>query len=518
MNKKKPAGAAAVILIGSDLLMMRVVQLKKGRISDLDRLEYPFRLGREVFQTGEISFDSVAELSAALRGYTSLLQEYGVTQYRVIATTALREARNRDYVLDQLHIQNNMDVEILEENREKALICFESLRDLTLADEAAETCALLCHIGAGSISLSLFSSGAISFFRSIPTGAVKLHDMLAGSQNSAGSFYEAAQEYLTSLLDCFSLPVVKGEAVRLVLTGREVWSVARLCGAAAEKGCYHIEAAGIRKLADEVRDVAPEHVGDKFGITAEHAETLTSALAICMQLLSLTGCETVTAPETELWDLPLREMLLPKSADEFVKHLEQNAFSCVQAEAARYRCDTAHAQWVRAACGKLFDKMKGVHGLGGRERLLLEIAAMLHDCGYYASVSEHHYAARELISRMELYGLTKEERIVAAFVAGSCESHTPLNQDAQFASFRRETRMTVSKLSAMFRLSDALDRAHQQRLKGLKIKLSQDKLSISGSSESDMLLEKWAFRLCAPFFREVFGIVPVLAVRPSGMP
>lgn len=119
MNKKKGGKIAAVIDIGSNLLKMRICQLRKGEIVTLDRLQYPLNLGHEVFTGGKISFESLRELSSILHGYSDIMAEYGVDQYKVVATTALREAKNRAYVLDQLKIQNDMTVEVLEDSQEK---------------------------------------------------------------------------------------------------------------------------------------------------------------------------------------------------------------------------------------------------------------------------------------------------------------------------------------------------------------------------------------------------------------
>ena len=64
MNKKSAARTAAVIEIGSNNVRMRVSQWTKGNVVTLDRLEYPVGLGHDVFSSGDISFDSLRELSS----------------------------------------------------------------------------------------------------------------------------------------------------------------------------------------------------------------------------------------------------------------------------------------------------------------------------------------------------------------------------------------------------------------------------------------------------------------------
>ena len=134
MNKKKGGKTAAVIDIGSNILRMQISQLRKGEVFPVDRLEYPVTLGHEVFTSGKISFESLRELSSILRGFSNVMNEYGVDDYRIVATTtALREALNKTFITDQLKIQNNMSVSILEDNQEKSLIfssIFDSLQNV----------------------------------------------------------------------------------------------------------------------------------------------------------------------------------------------------------------------------------------------------------------------------------------------------------------------------------------------------------------------------------------------------
>lgn len=106
---------------------MRVSQLCDGAITDIDVLRYPTQIGHEVFSTGKISFDSLKEMISVLRGYAQVMLEYGVTQYKVVATSVLREAKNRAYVVDQIKIQNDMAIEVLEDDQEKTLIYSEIL-------------------------------------------------------------------------------------------------------------------------------------------------------------------------------------------------------------------------------------------------------------------------------------------------------------------------------------------------------------------------------------------------------
>ena len=105
MNKKSAARTAAVIEIGSNNVRMHVSQLSKDQVVTLDQLEYPVGLGHDVFADGLISFESLRELSAVLGKFSAALLSYRVEKPKVISCTALREARNRSLVADQLRVR-----------------------------------------------------------------------------------------------------------------------------------------------------------------------------------------------------------------------------------------------------------------------------------------------------------------------------------------------------------------------------------------------------------------------------
>ena len=513
MNKKKGGKIAAVIDIGSNLLKMRICQLRKGEIVTLDRLQYPLNLGHEVFTGGKISFESLRELSSILHGYSDIMAEYGVDQYKVVATTALREAKNRAYVLDQLKIQNDMTVEVLEDSQEKTLIYSEILAGLqTMAPQKMGN-ALISYIGAGTIGLSVFDGQNMVFSQNVPMGALKLHDMLGSIQEETDSFYVVVKEYLDSIIGRIRLPQPEGGFESLVLTGNEIELIAKICGIEPENGRYIIKAKQIKSLFKEIRSLSKEKISDRFGIEEEVAELLYSALAIYVRLMQFVKADHIIAPKVDLWFALMKQMLIPKSAN--AEHVRVNALSCARAMARVYNVNEHHTENIRKFACKIFDKMKGMHGLDRRKRLLLELASIMHDCGHYVNAKEHLSSSFDLLKNIDLYGMTAEEMLIIAYIARYNEYDVPNYDGLEFIRIREPIRLVISKLVAIFRLANALDKAHKQKLDDIKVRLDKNRLLITGESNENLYLEKWAFEQTAPFFKEVFGINPELTIKST---
>ncbi len=513
MNRKRNEKVAAIIDIGSNMIKMRIAQLKKGEVITIDTLEYPLNLGHEVFTFGKISFESLRELSKVLHGYSNIMKEYGTTQYKVVATTALRDAQNRSYVIDQLKIQNDISVQVMEDDQEKTLIYSEILKCVNNIHHKNEN-TLISYIGAGTIGFAVYNGKHMIFSQNIPMGALKLHDILGNIQKITDDFYTVVEEYLYSIISHIRIPFTK-EISNLILTGNEIQLIARICDINLTNGLYVIPLNTLNRLYVKLRSMSNEKISLQYGITEDSAELLYSALAIYISLIKITSCNIITAPRIELWDALTRQMLIPKSGETYFKHVRENVISCANQIAKTYNCNQKHSDNIKKFACKIFDKMKGTHGLDQRKRLLLELAAILHDSGHYVTAKHHLLSAFDLIKNIDIYGMTENEMLITAYISRYNEFDIPNYEDIEFIKLSDKNKLIISKLVAIFRIANALDKSQKQKLKDIKVKLENDKLEIIAESSGNTYLEKWAFEQCSPFFKEVFGFNPVLTVKST---
>lgn len=513
VNKKRGSKAVAVIDIGSNMVKMRVAQLQNGVIKDLDRLEYPIHLGHEVFHNGKISFDSLKELSSILRGFSQVLAEYGITQYKIVATTVFREAQNRAYIVDQLKIQNDMTIEILEDDQEKTLIYSEILRTLTGEDMPNMDQALISYIGTGSIGLAFYHDGSMIFSQNIPMGSLKLRDMLSGIREESVDYSTVMDEYLDGVIGRIILPEQEQKIENIIITGNEMELIAKICSIPLKKGRYTIEVKRLKELYRTVSAMTTERIGERYGISQTQAEIVYTALALFTHILTLTDAKKVIAPKIELWDAVVRQLLFSKSKSEYEEHVHRNALACARTISGHYYSNPEHLETVREYSCAIFDRMKKIHGLGPRKRLLLELAAILHETGYYVNSKYHLRSTFDLIKNSDIYGLTDEEVLLIAHVARYTDFFMTQSSDREYVALSDKNKLVVSKLVAIFQLANALDKSGKQKLQSIRIRLSDDTLTITGVSDANLLLEQWAFRECSPFFEEVFGIKPQFVVK-----
>ena len=155
--------------------------------------------------------------------------------------------------------------------------------------------------------------------------------------------------------------------------------------------------------------------------------------------------------------------------------------------------------------------MKKVHGMGSRERLLLQIAVQLHDCGKYISMGDVAECSYRIIMATEIIGLsTEERRVIASAVRYNTTEFVYYGNYDDGPGLDKERYLLVAKLTAILRLANAMDRSHYQKVQGLKAVLKDRELQVMIDSSRDISLELGLLKDKVNFFEEVFGIHLVL--------
>ena len=175
--------------------------------------------------------------------------------------------------------------------------------------------------------------------------------------------------------------------------------------------------------------------------------------------------------------------------------------------AKRYSTGKDHIKGTTDLALAIFDSMKKVHGMGDRERLLLQIAVQLHDCGKYISMGDVAECSYQIIMATEIIGLSTEERqIIANAVRYNTTEFVYYSEIAGEVGMDRSVYLLIAKLTAILRIANAMDRSHYQKVKNMKAMLKDRTLLLTVDSEQDISLELGLLMDKVEFFEEVFGI------------
>jgi exopolyphosphatase/guanosine-5'-triphosphate,3'-diphosphate pyrophosphatase len=148
-------------------------------------------------------------------------------------------------------------------------------------------------------------------------------------------------------------------------------------------------------------------------------------------------------------------------------------------------------------------------------RLYLEVAAVLHDIGLFIGSRSHHKHSYYLISSSQLFGLRKSELELIANIARYHRRALPQRSHPPFVALDRDERMIVSKLGAILRVANALDKDQMQKVMDLKISRDGDQIILSAPNVSDLAMGRIALASRSDFFTEIFGKKIILREAPE---
>lgn len=166
--------------------------------------------------------------------------------------------------------------------------------------------------------------------------------------------------------------------------------------------------------------------------------------------------------------------------------------------------DHQHAENVLRLAASLFRQLKPLHGLGAKDRLLLEAACLLHDVGIVEGVKGHHRSSYRLIMEAEL-PLSAEEKEMVACMARYHRKRPPRDGDAEIASLGEKDRRRMEMMASMLRIADGLDYQHAAVVKDLKCEIADTEVTIRIASDGDWTPEAEAATKKADLFERTFG-------------
>lgn len=505
----------AAIDVGSHALRMKIAQISAhGEIKALELLRHPISLGRDTYAMGRVSFKTVDETCEILKGFKKLMADYSVKTYRVIATSAVREAQNRDYIADQIRLKTGLNLEIIS-NAEERFLTYKAIRDnLANHEKIRREGALIVDIGSGSIEVSAYRDGHLFMSQNIKLGSLRLREVLSSIEGRTLNFPKILEEYISSSLD--QIYVVKGKEryENFIALGGEIRIIGDICS--NKGGKEHkklIVKEDFTQLYDTLMHKSIYSIGQEYGVSQERADILLPSMMIFKKLLDKTKAAEIYTPLVSLRDGIISDIVDKKFHTRREAEFMEDIVASARVQGKRYEYDEDHAREVECRALTIFDELKKMHGLGRRERLLLQLAAILHDIGKYIDLNQHYIHSYHIIMTLELMGISREEREIVANVARYHSRAVPSHYDANYKELEEKNKVIGAKLIAIIRLADALDRSHRQKVKEMKILLDGKKVLIKVDVEDDFLLEEWTFETKAEFFEEVFGVTPALKTK-----
>jgi exopolyphosphatase/guanosine-5'-triphosphate,3'-diphosphate pyrophosphatase len=505
----------AAVDIGSYSIKMKIADVdSNGGILSLETPKKFINLGKDTFITGKINNEHLEEICSILKNFKRLINEYRADKYMIVATSALREAVNCDYILDYVYQKTGLKIEVISESEERFYTYGSIMDNLKDFQKLKQEGVLITDVGSGGVEITLFNGGDLIFTQYVRMGALRLKEVLSTLERRTLNFPNLIGEYIESEIDTLKIQLLQNAISNYLVIGSEIQVIHDLLASGKQEyNRSYMSREAFYKIFHKVIGKSQQQITGEFMLKSESVETLVPAMLMYEKFLSFTRTDRIFTPAVSLCDGLVRHMTDTKFDLENIVFSEKDIIISVRKLGEKYSYDSKHAEQVEKVSLLLFDNSKKLHGYSDKERLFLQIAAIAHDIGKYINIKGHNILSHNIILNSDILGLSKNDLHIIANIIRYHANNMPGIDDFNYKSLDYSSRIIVSKLAAFLKLADALDRSHKQKLSDIKIILGEQALTIKAETNRDSLLEEWEFENKSNLFKEVYGIKPNLIIK-----
>ena len=508
--------------VGTNSIHLIVVELdpRFGTSRTILKAREMVRLGGgEALARGHLSKKAVQRGVAAIAKFADAARAAGANDIRAVATSAVREASNRDEFLAAVRATSNVEVEVLGDVEEARLIHLGVSRGFPLGDRVA----CMFDIGGGSTEFIVGDAERPFFLHSVRLGSLRLYEEYMRDESAAGIGFRALEQRVHTTLAPVAHQLADYRFDILIGTSGTILGLAALD--AAESGLTSQRAHGyvlrlerLKALQRTMLRLTPAERRKMPGMNPRRGDIIVAGNAIVMAVLEALGRDELIVSERALREglvvdyLERNIAVARKLGDQRTRRLD-----AAHALARRFGQMGVHENHVAAIALQLFDQLGDVHRFEPADRDLLFAAALVHDVGMAISPSAHHKHGAYIVRNAGLPGWRPEEiELIAALVRYHRKS-LPKPTHPEWAAASPAARLKIEGLAGILRVADGLDRRHLGVVQSLSVAVSPSTAAVAVEALQDVSTELAAAAFKSDLFVRAFGLpLTFEAVRRPG--
>ena len=514
----------AALDLGSNSFHLLVADVNPdGTFTAVAREKEMLRLGDAVARHGRIDGPTADRAVEAIRRLQQLAIAVGAREVLAKATSAIRTAENGSELVDRIEAETGVEVEVIS-GIEEARLVFAAVRASVVLEPAPALC---LDIGGGSVEIMIGDAAGLRWATSLPLGVGRLTaECVEDDPPGKGDRKRLDARIRAGLVAI--VDDVKPRAPQLgVGTSGTLNDLVRMAVALHARDSTLVSSSNALRatrgelvaLHDRIMRAKSSERRRMPGLEEpRRAELLPAGSMLLVTALELFDLDGLTVSDWALREGIVLDAVGTHDPSDWSDDPRALRRASVVGLARRCNSDEAHTRHVADLALRLFDQTTSLHGLGERDREMLEFAALLHDIGQHVSRKGHHRHAAYLVENGELRGFDPAE---VAFLATLVRHHRrgePKSTEARYAALDDVDRERLRKLAALLRVADGLDRGRRGGVDDLRAFVGADLVVIRLVVHDDAELEMWGARRRRELFEKVFSRELELAVGTSPHP
>ena len=490
----------AVIDLGSNSFRLVVFTADEGWWQRTDEIFEAVRIGEGQTPGGPLGDEPMERALSTIDVFSHFCSAAGLLPQDVdaVATSAIREAANRDDFLRRVREASGLAVRVLSREEEARAGYLAAVNTTTLAD------GVVVDLGGGSLQLVAVRGRHAQELRSWSLGAVRMTERFLPGRGPVKS--KALKALRAHVREEVAAAPWLGRAARVVGLGGTVRNLATAAQDAAGLPSigvqgFVLDRDGLDELIERLAGMDARERGKVTGIKAGRADVILAGAVVIDSVLREAGCNGLEVTEAGLREGVFFENALP--GDPPLVDDVRRASVCNLA--ARHGAHTEHTEHVAALALGLFDELAahGLHDGDPIERELLWAAARLHDIGMIVDYDDHHKHSRYLILNAGLPGFAPAE---LALVAQAARYHRKGMPDlGPFAALARPGDVQrLDRLAVLVRLAEDLERSRDQLVRAAHVAHADGEVRLELDAPGEARVARWAAERETELFARAF--------------
>ncbi len=528
-NDPKQERVIAAIDIGTNSIHIVIVKIEPSlpAFNIIAREKDTARLGDCDPKTGRLTVEAMERAISALQRGQELARSFDAEETVAVATSAVREAPNGCQFIKNVREHLGLTINLISGQEEARRIYLGVLS----AMEFNEKPHVIIDIGGGSTELILGDGREPRCLSSTKVGAVRLASELITTDPVSNKELKFLQAYIRGRME---RPV---EELKAHIEPEELITLVGTSGTIECLATVHSNETfnttpnplqgyqfSTKDLEDVVKRLASLNLKERSnlpGMSGRRAEIIVPGAMILLETMKMLDVKEINICERALREgLIVDWMLTHGLIENRLRYQSSVRDRSVINIAQKYKVDLDSSQRVASFSLSIFDQLQGIlHHWGSKERELLWVAAILHNCGFYISHAAHHKHSYYLIRHAELLGFTENELEIIANIARYHRKSKPKKKHNNFQNLPdKTTKKMVSEVSAILRLAVALDRRQIGAITAVSCEYKEEEQELilklfPRDAKDDCALELWNLDDKKVIFENEFGvkIIPKLS-------
>jgi len=405
----------AVIDMGSNSFRLVVFQYEPDSWWSLaDEIREPTRISAGMGDADVLQPEPMERALHSAAVFSSFLRASGVERVDAVATSAIRDAANRDELLAALHERTGLKVRVISGAEEARYGYLAIANSLTLSEGFG------IDLGGGSVQLMRIEDRRLEEAESVPLGSVRVSEAFLEGEKTSGKQVKNLRKHVGQTLaelEWWS----GGESRHLAGIGGAIRNLAT----AAQKSLdlpdvdvqgFVLTRERLEELIDLLASKPVAKRGSVPGIKPDRGDVILGGAVVVAAAMEHGGFDAIEVTHAGLREGIFFERLLEGRDPPLLEDVRRESVINL---AHRFRTDDVHVEHVALLSLQLFDALgeAGLHDLGDAERELLWAACMLHDIGVTIGYDDHHRHSHYLIESSALPGFDPRELELVALIA-----------------------------------------------------------------------------------------------------